>query len=235
MGNYGSTFCAIFSTIKGMDFPLMMQFWLVAVLMAMTPGADWAYAITAGLRARTVGPSITGMLAGYAVVILIVAVGVGALVAQYPAVLHGLTVLGAGYLLYLGWHTLRSQISEVSAAEGPVRQGAAGQFFRGAGISGINPKGMLLLLALLPQFTSLTAPWSSTAQMLVLGSLHILNCAVVYTIVAVGARKLLGTKPKLSVLVSKFSGVVMIVFGLVFLGETAITLLDSPNVMTSAF
>jgi len=32
-----------------MDIALVMQFWVVAVMLALTPGADWAYAISAGV------------------------------------------------------------------------------------------------------------------------------------------------------------------------------------------
>lgn len=89
-----------------MDIALVMQFWVVAVMLALTPGADWAYAISAGLRARSIAPSILGMIAGYTVVIVAVALGLGALVTAYPVTLTTLTVVGALYLIFLGATTL---------------------------------------------------------------------------------------------------------------------------------
>ena len=50
-----------------MDLSLVAQFWTLAVLLALTPGADWAYVITAGLRARSIAPTLLGMLSAYGV------------------------------------------------------------------------------------------------------------------------------------------------------------------------
>ncbi|MDN2863962.1 LysE family transporter, partial [Campylobacter coli] len=74
----------------------------IAVLLALTPGADWAYIMGAGVRAKSAAPSILGMLTAYAVVIVAVALGVGTLVTQYPVVLTVLTLGGAAYLIWLG-------------------------------------------------------------------------------------------------------------------------------------
>ncbi|WP_394525483.1 hypothetical protein [Paenarthrobacter nicotinovorans] len=37
-----------------MPFGTLAAFWAVSFLFVITPGADWAYAISAGLRHRTV-------------------------------------------------------------------------------------------------------------------------------------------------------------------------------------
>jgi len=203
-----------------MDVSSLVQFWVVAVLLALTPGADWAYAIAAGLRARSVAPSVLGMVCGYVVVVGVVALGVGAAVTRYPAVLTVLTVGGAAYLVYLGASTLRSSVGRLDASERPVGDRPVAQFLRGAGVSGINPKGLLLLLALLPQFTSPTG-WPTSVQMLVLGGLHVLNVAVVYSVVAVLARRMLASRPRAGVVVTRVAGVVMVVMGAAILVEKA--------------
>lgn len=56
---------------------------------------------------------------------------------------------------------------------------------KGAGVSGLNPKALLLFLAFLPQFLTHGAAWPFAAQIALLGLVHIANCAVVYT--SVGA------------------------------------------------
>lgn len=85
-----------------MEMGLLTAFWAISFSLVLTPGADWAYAISAGLRDRAIMPAVSGMLLGYLAITLVVAAGVGALVAGVPAVLTVLTVLGAGYLLWLG-------------------------------------------------------------------------------------------------------------------------------------
>ena len=40
-------------------------FWAVSFLFVITPGADWAYAIAAGLRHRVVLPAVGGLVVGH--------------------------------------------------------------------------------------------------------------------------------------------------------------------------
>jgi threonine/homoserine/homoserine lactone efflux protein len=217
-----------------MNPSLVLQFWLVAVTLAMTPGPDWAYAISAGLRAKSVVPAVAGIISGYAIVIGVIVAGVGALIARYPAVLTTMTYAGAGYLIYLGASTLSSARSKAigessSAIAAPLTatptptihtptarvsaDSSRVQFLRGMGTSGINPKGMLLLLAILPQFTTTTG-WPLPAQMLTLGALHLANCVVIYSLVALGSQRALRTHPKASLIMMRVSGIAMTVIGL---------------------
>jgi threonine/homoserine/homoserine lactone efflux protein len=67
----------------------VVAFWGVALLLIIVPGADWAFILSSGLRGRTVLPAVSGIVLGYAGVALVVAAGVGALVARSPAFLTG--------------------------------------------------------------------------------------------------------------------------------------------------
>ena len=69
-----------------MSMPLgaVAAFWAVSLMLLITPGADWAYAIAAGLRHRTVLPAVGGLLTGHLAATAVVAAGVGALVAGSP-------------------------------------------------------------------------------------------------------------------------------------------------------
>ncbi len=88
-----------------------------------------------------------------------------------------------------------------------------------AGVSGLNPKALLLFLALLPQFTDPAAPWPFPVQLAVLGLVHTASCAVVYTLVGTGARRVLRARPAAARAVSRFSGVAMIAIGVGLLAE----------------
>jgi hypothetical protein len=95
----------------------------------MTPGADWEYAITAGVRGGKLLPAIAGLAGDYVVQVTLVVVA--------------------------------------SARCSPRA-------------SGLNPKGMLLLFAVRPQFVARTAPWPVTLQLAVLGAVHIVAWGLVY-------------------------------------------------------
>lgn len=203
-----------------MDPALVMGFWGVAALLVCTPGADWAYAVTAGIGGRTMLPSIGGILFGYLLVVVAVAVGLGALVAANPLLLDVLTVGGALYLLYLGITGLvrsASPLTEHAAAAGAASP--VGAFLRGAGVSGFNPKGLLVLVALVPQFTSAHGGWAPAAQMLLLGAVFVATCAVVYLTVAVLARRLLAARPRGTVVLARVSAIAMTLIGVALLAE----------------
>lgn len=205
-----------------MELSLVLQFWLVGALLVLTPGADWAYAIGAGLRAKSVLPAVGGVLVDYCAVIVVIALGVGALAAQHPQVLTAMTLAGAGYLLYLGAASLRATAAE--PGEGPmIGDRPMAQFLRGAGVSSFNPKGLLLLLALLPQFVA-PSGWPTGMQVLALGGIHVVNCAIVYTGVALLARRTLRGRPGAAALVAKISGVILLAFGTALLIEQAVSM-----------
>lgn len=202
-----------------MAWGLIVGFWGVSALFVITPGADWAYAISAGLRHRSPVPAVVGMLAGHLLATLVVAAGVGALVASVPAVLTTLTVVGALYLAWLGIGLLRRPASVPTADVASVSGSPLTHAVKGIGISGLNPKVFLLFLALLPQFTDVRGPWPVGVQMVLLGCLHVLSCAVVYFAVAFGARRVLATRPAAARIVTRVSGAVMILIGVILVAE----------------
>ncbi len=196
----------------------VIAFWAVSFLLVLVPGADWAYAIAAGLRGQSVLPAVAGLLAGYVALTAVVAAGVAALIVRWPLVLAVLTALGALYLLWLGLTTV-ARPSAPSAAAGESSQPWVRRAAKGAGISGLNPKALLLFLAVLPQFISRGAAWPSGAQIALLGLVHTANCGLVYTGVGTTARRVLRTRPATATAVTRCSGAAMIVIGALLLAE----------------
>jgi threonine/homoserine/homoserine lactone efflux protein len=189
----------------------------VSLLFVITPGADWAYAITAGMRHRSVVPAVSGMLAGHVATTIAVAAGVAAVIARTPNIITALTVIGSSYLIWLGIGTLRHPPvpEEVEGTDASVVE----QLATGFGVSGLNPKVFLLFLALLPQFTIPDAVWPVPAQIVTLGMVHVASCAVVYLAVGMSARTILRARPAAARWVSRLSGTAMIVIGIVLISE----------------
>jgi threonine/homoserine/homoserine lactone efflux protein len=157
------------------------------------------------------------MLLGYIAITLVVAAGVGAVVSSVPAIMTALTGLGAGYLAWLGICVLRDP--PVPTQDDEVARPSVGWFVQGFGISGLNPKALLLYLALLPQFISSAAAWPLWLQMVVLGLVQIVNCGIVYTAVGVGSKIVLAARPGAARVVGCVSGVIMIGLALVLVVE----------------
>lgn len=195
----------------------ILAFWGVSVLFVITPGADWAYAITAGLHRRIL-PAVLGLLTGHLVATLVVAAGVGAVVMSIPGALTVLTVAGSLYLIWLGVGALRHPA--VVHADTDTASGSTWQWWlKGFGVSGLNPKVFLLFLAVLPPFIDPRAPWPLSLQISVLGLVHVASCAAMYFAVGYSADRLLRSRPIAARIVSRVSGVAMIGIGLFLFAE----------------
>ncbi|MET9658822.1 LysE family translocator [Streptomyces sp. NPDC006510] len=204
-----------------MSTTTLAAFLAVDLLLVFTPGADWAYAISAGLRDRSVVPAVAGLIAGYAGYTLLAVAGLVVIVASSATLLTALTVAGAGYLVWLGWGVLR-QPATLTSSEEAIGSSRAQIMLRGAGISGLNPKALLLYFSLFPQFIDSAGGWPVAAQTGLLGTLHMTACAAVYLTVGVLARTVLKTRPAAARVVSRASGVMMIVIGGFLLAERLI-------------
>ncbi|CAM3912771.1 LysE family translocator [Kibdelosporangium persicum] len=193
-----------------MDFGAVAAFLLIDLLLVLTPGADWAYAISAGLRDRSVVPAVAGLVAGYAGHTILVTAGLAAVMAAHPGLLTVITAIGAAYLIWTGGAVL---LKPARPSAGPAMPSARRVAVRGAGVSGLNPKGLLLSVALLPQFVRPGAGWPVALQTATLGTLHMITCAVVYLTVGLLARTVLGARPRAAAVVSRISGVAMVLIG----------------------
>ena len=220
-----------------MNTELLLACWGMMTLMVLVPGPDWAYIIDAGTRDRTILPALGGILIGYLAAVTAVAVGVGAALAALPWVLVGLTFAAAGYLAYIGVRILRQPpaIEPVTVGQvgSDVQVGhAAGpdspswmQFVQGVGVSGLNPKGLLVLVVLLPQFTDAAGGWPIPVQLAALGLIFVGSCALVYSLVGTGARVVLRARPSAVRILSRVSGGAMILVAVWLVAEQLVHLL----------
>ncbi len=135
---------------------MLLEVWIAllgtALLISLSPGAGAATAMSAGLTygVRGAGWTTLGLMAGYGVQMLIVSVGLGSLIATSPELFQVIKWIGVGYLLWLGvqfWRQRRSaDIESHIAAPGPTR------LWQAILVNITNPKGMVFLVALMPQF-----------------------------------------------------------------------------------
>jgi threonine/homoserine/homoserine lactone efflux protein len=216
------------------DPNLLLAFWGVTFLLIVVPGPDWAFTLAAGVRDGVVLPAVTGLVLGYALLTVLVAVGVGALVARSPLVLTTLTVVGGCYLVYIGTSVLRrpgalhvdhgdapdtTDSRRRAGTASPRPASTAAIVSRGVGVSGLNPKGLLIFVALLPQFTDPGGHWPVTVQLTALGLVFVVTCGAFYTVVGRSARAIVGARPGAARLIYRMSGAAMVLVGLLLFVE----------------
>jgi threonine/homoserine/homoserine lactone efflux protein len=225
----------------------IIAFWAVALLLIVVPGADWAYVIGTVLGHRSVLLAVSGIVLGYAGMTVVVAAGVGGIMARTPASLTALTIAGGLYLIWLGAKTVTRPAAPAitaggtSSGTGSAIAPATGSgiapstgsgttpgtgratLARGIGVSGLNPKGLLVFLAILPQFTSPRGSWPLTVQLAVLGLVFTLTCAAFYLCIGSLAGQVLRARPGAARVITRFSGTAMIVIGTLLLAERLLT------------
>lgn len=97
---------------------IVAGFWVVSFLLIMTPGADWAYAISAGINGRRVVPAVMGLMSGHLLATLIVVAGVGVVIAQHPMALTGLDRRG-GRVSPVAWHNVAASSGRPGKGQPP--------------------------------------------------------------------------------------------------------------------
>jgi threonine/homoserine/homoserine lactone efflux protein len=199
----------------------------IDVLLVLTPGPDWAYVVAVGLRDGTVVPAVGGLVAGYGVLTAVVAAGLAVLITTTPGALTAVTLVGGAYLIWLGTGIVSRPVDGVptasTAGPGRTRATTAEVAMRGVATSGLNPKGLLLFVAVLPQFVDRHGGLPVAIQISVLGAIHAGNCAVVYLGLGTLARNMLAARPSAAHAVTRAAGAAMIVLGILLLLERALT------------
>jgi len=120
-----------------MPLSLLLPLTLFSFVAAVTPGPNNIMLASSGLTygfRRTV-PHMLGIVGGFALMLVIVGVGLGALFQQLPG-LHGvLQLVCMAYLLYLAWQIAWAQPASAQSAGGrPL------SFLQAAGFQWVNPK-----------------------------------------------------------------------------------------------
>lgn len=193
----------------------VLAFWGVCALLIAVPGADWAFVVGAGLRGQSVVPAVAGLVLGYAGLTVVVALGVGALVARSPGGLTVLTVVGGSYLIWRGVMSLARRPETIT----PASPACPATVVQGLGVSGLNPKGLLLFLALLPQFADRHGSWPLPGQLALLGVVFTVSCGAFYLGLGAFVQAILTSRPWAARALTRVSGAAMIVIGAVLLAE----------------
>jgi threonine/homoserine/homoserine lactone efflux protein len=128
----------------------------VALALNLTPGADMMFCFAQGMKggARPAIAASAGISTGSMIHVLLAGLGLGTVVTAFPWVFGAIRWVGAGYLLWLAWKTVRTPLLVAEAP--PVRTARA--FRDGLIVNLSNPKVILFILALLPQFVDPARP-----------------------------------------------------------------------------
>lgn len=200
---------------------ILLGFLAAAVLLVVSPGPDTMLILryTIGSGQRTGLATVAGVQAGLALHTLAAVVGLSLLIAATPWALRAIAAAGAAYLAWLGWQSFRAGVVPLERV-GAARVGAA-KAFRDALLTNLlNPKVVLLFLALMPQFVTVGAS-PVPLQLAFLGLALIAVNSVWQAALALAAdfvRRWLG-RPSVQRAVSWATGAVLMLFALLLAAE----------------
>ena len=141
-----------------MDSHVWLTFFAAAWAISLSPGAGAVAAMSAGLSHGFARGYFTtfGLILGIWTQVLVVAVGLGALIATSALAFSVIKWLGVAYLVWLGLKQWRAPATPLVAEQAePKVVTRRSLFLRGWGVNAVNPKGTVFLLAVVPQFLEL--------------------------------------------------------------------------------
>jgi homoserine/homoserine lactone efflux protein len=142
-----------------MELQVWLAYFLASWAIALSPGSGAVLSMTHGLAygVQKSSATIAGLQLGLAVILLVAGVGVGALLLASATAFSVVKFAGAAYLIWLGWKQWRSPVN-TQAATGEALPSRAGvppvreRFITGFFTNVTNPKGIVFMVAVLPQF-----------------------------------------------------------------------------------
>lgn len=143
------------------ELAILLQFALASAILAVTPGPDMAlYVGRAITHSRAAGLAcFAGAVTGILVHTMLVALGLSALLLAAPTAFLILKIVGAGYLIWLAYQSIRFGSSFTPRDGKSSKVGTFwGHYMTGIGINLLNPKIVIFFLTFLPQFVSAGDP-----------------------------------------------------------------------------
>ncbi|OJU91288.1 MAG: lysine transporter LysE [Burkholderiales bacterium 66-5] len=146
-----------------MDLHVWLAYFVASWAIALSPGSGAVLSMSHGLAygVRQASATILGLQAGLAIILLAAGAGIGALLLASSVAFTVVKVLGAAYLLWLGFKQWNAPVLAApdGASTAPQQALSARQRFTlGLFTNATNPKGIVFMVAVLPQFLSPDRP-----------------------------------------------------------------------------
>lgn len=144
-----------------MTLQTWLAFFLASWLISLSPGSGAISCMAAGMRYgyRRALWNIAGLQLGILLILIIVALGLGAVLAASATAFAIVKWCGALYLVWLGVQQWRAPAAPIVAGNETTGAGAPRQLLlRGFLVNATNPKGIVFMLAVLPQFIDPARP-----------------------------------------------------------------------------
>ncbi|MCE2722444.1 MAG: LysE family transporter [Burkholderiales bacterium] len=175
-----------------MTFSTWLAYFIATLVICVSPGPGALSSMSAGMKygfARGLW-NLAGLQAAIVVNVFAIWIGLGALLVASTTAFDIMKYLGAAYLIYLGIQKFREEpvpFEQIAAQTNFKDTSPFGIFKQGLLVNLTNPKGLLFLAAVLPQFIDPAKP--TAIQYAILGG----TMVVVDVVVMIGYTALAST------------------------------------------
>ena len=154
-----------------MPLATWITFVIAGTIIAISPGSGAVLSMAHGLAygLKKASATVFGLQLGLLLVFAIAGAGVGSLLLASELAFNAVKTVGALYLIYLGVSQWRAKAAPAADAAAPeAHPSARRRIATGFLTNATNPKGIIFMVAVLPQFISHSAPL--LPQLLILGA-----------------------------------------------------------------
>ncbi len=203
-----------------MSFATWITFVIAGALIAVSPGSGAVLSMSHGLAygLRKASATVVGLQLGLLLVFAIAGAGVGSLLLASELAFNIVKTVGALYLVWLGIGQWRAQAAPVAAQAAAAAVPAYGKrVLTGFLTNATNPKGIIFMVAVLPQFIAHDAPL--LPQLAILGLTMVTIDTVVmhgYALLAASMQRFFRDAGALKKQNRFFGGVLMLMGGALF-------------------
>jgi homoserine/homoserine lactone efflux protein len=171
-----------------MSWNVWLAFLAASVVIAVTPGPGAVLSISTGLRHGYPAAirAISGLETALLIQLGVVALGLGAVLAASSTAFLVLKFAGAAYLIWLGIQKWRAPVVEIDEREVAALR-SRGLYVQGLLVNLTNPKALVFIVALVPQFISPSLP--QAPQFLIIGATMVVTDVIVMSCYALLAGR----------------------------------------------
>jgi threonine/homoserine/homoserine lactone efflux protein len=196
----------------------LLTYVVTIFVLIVIPGPSVLFVVSRGvaLGRRAALLTVLGNTAGLALLVIVVSLGLGSIVARSLVIFTVIKLAGAAYMVFLGVRMFRDRHALARMLDAAVQPTGMQKMLREGFVVGItNPKAVILMTAVLPQFVDRDAGHVQL-QFLLLGAISLivgLFSDGAWAIVSGTARVWLARSPRRLELIGGAGGLVLIGLG----------------------
>ena len=174
-----------------MEFNTWFAFMVAVWLIALSPGSGavlcMSHGLSYGVRKSTV--TILGLQLGVFMILMISALGLGALLLASETLFTAIKWIGAAYLAWLGLQLWLANVDTQADGIATVApMSAQKRFTLGFFTNATNPKGIVFMVAVLPQFMNPNSPNRMLEIAIMAATMFVIDAFVMHGYAYLAAR-----------------------------------------------